>query len=88
MRVFRHGMKMTAQVFVEQVRMFHAIDALKHTTHGIARIAQEAGFYDHSSFVKRFKKFTRSTPLHYRREQQAKFKTDRTIALPTKFTTG
>lgn len=82
MRVFRQGMKMTAQVFVEQVRMFHAIDAIKHTAHSIARIAQDNGFYDHSSFVKRFKKFTGTTPLTYRREQQTKMKADRAIALP------
>ncbi len=83
MRVFRQGMKMTAQVFVEQVRMFHAIDAIKHTAHSIARIAQDNGFYDHSAFVKRFKKFTGTTPLNYRRDQQTKLKADRAIALPT-----
>lgn len=82
MRVFRQGMKMTAQVFVEQVRMFHAIDAIKHTAHSIAHIAQDNGFYDHSSFVKRFKKFTGTTPLNYRREHQLKLKADRAIALP------
>ena len=82
MRVFRQGMKMTAQGFVEQVRMFHAIDDIKHTSHSIARIAQETGFYDHSAFVKRFKKFTGTTPLNYRRVEQAKRKTDRAVALP------
>jgi AraC-like DNA-binding protein len=82
MRVFRQGMKMTAQGFVEQVRMFHAIDAIKHTAHSIARIAQETGFYDHSAFVKRFRKFTGTTPLNYRRKQQANLKTDRAIAVP------
>ena len=70
MRVFRQHMKMTAQVFVEQVRMFHAIDAIKNTAHSIARIAQDTGFYDHSAFVKRFKRFTGTTPLIYRRTHQ------------------
>jgi AraC-like DNA-binding protein len=82
MRVFRQGMNMTAQAFVEQVRMFHAIDAIKHTTHSIARIALDNGFYDHSAFVKRFRKFTGTTPLQYRREQQTTLKADRAIALP------
>jgi transcriptional regulator GlxA family with amidase domain len=82
MRVFRQGMKMTAQVFVEQVRMFHAIDAIKHTAQSIARIAQDTGFYDHSAFVKRFKKFTGTTPLTYRREHQTKIKAEPAIALP------
>jgi AraC-like DNA-binding protein len=35
-----------------------------------------------NAFVKRFKKFTGTTPLNYRRDQQAKLKTDRAIALP------
>ena len=82
MRVFRQGMNMTAQAFVEQFRMFHAIDAIKHTTHSIARIALDNGFYDHSAFVKRFRKFTGTTPLQYRREQQTTLKADRAIALP------
>jgi AraC-like DNA-binding protein len=82
MRVFRQGMKMTAQAFVEQVRMFHAIDAIKHTAHSIAHIAQDNGFYDHSAFVKRFKKFTGTTPLTYRREHQTKIKAEPAIALP------
>jgi len=82
MRVFRQGMNMTAQAFVEQVRMFHAIDAIKHTTHSIARIGLDNGFYDHSAFVKRFRKFTGTTPLQYRREQQTTLKADRAIALP------
>jgi AraC-like DNA-binding protein len=83
MRVFRQGMKMTAQAFVEQVRMFHAIDDIKHTAHSIAHIAQDNGFYDHSAFVKRFKKFTGTTPLNYRREHRARLTSQRAIALPS-----
>jgi AraC-like DNA-binding protein len=82
MRVFRQSMKMTAQAFVEQVRMFHAIDAIKHSAQSIAHIALDNGFYDHSAFVKRFKKFTGTTPLNYRRQQQTKHKSERAIALP------
>lgn len=82
MRVFGQGMKMTAQAFVEQVRMFHALEAIKHTAHSIARIAQDTGFYDHSSFVKRFKRFTGTTPLHYRRAQQTQLAAHPVIAVP------
>lgn len=82
MRVFKEQMKMTAYAFVEQVRMFHAIEAIKHGASSIAEIALNCGFYDHSSFVKRFKKFTGTTPMQYRRAEQAKLKTDRAIALP------
>lgn len=45
MRVFRQGMKMTEQGFVEQVRMFHAIDAIKHTARSVAHIALDNGFF-------------------------------------------
>lgn len=80
MRVFKQRMKMTPYAFVEQVRMFHAIDSLRRTAASVAGIALDCGFYDPSSFVKRFKRFTGTTPLNYRRQQQ-----DRTIpamALP------
>lgn len=80
-RLFRQHMKMTAYAFVEQVRMHHAIETLKHSATSIIQIALDCGFYDHSAFVKRFKKFTGTTPLRYRREEQAKLKADRAIAL-------
>jgi transcriptional regulator GlxA family with amidase domain len=70
MRVFKQRMKMTPYAFVEQVRMFHAIDALRRTATSVAEIAIDCGFYDPSSFVKRFRRFTGLTPLAYRRQQQ------------------
>ena len=81
-RVFKQRMEMTPHVFVEQVRMFHAIDAIQHGAASIAEIALNCGFYDHSSFVKRFKNFTGTTPLRYRREHQAKLNAERALALP------
>jgi AraC-like DNA-binding protein len=70
MRVFKQRMKMTPYTFVEQVRMFHAIDSLRRTAASVAEIAIDCGFYDPSSFVKRFKRFTGTTPLNYRRQHQ------------------
>jgi len=81
-RLFRQRMKMTAYAFVEQVRMHHALDAIEHTARSIAQIALETGFYDQSAFVKRFKKFTGTTPLRHRREQQAKHQPNRGMVLP------
>lgn len=81
MRVFKQRMKMTPYAFVEQVRMFHAIEALQHSAASVAEIASLCGFYDPSSFVKRFKKFTGHTPLKYRREHQAK--SERALAIPS-----
>ncbi|WP_395751727.1 helix-turn-helix domain-containing protein [Prosthecobacter sp.] len=81
-RIFKQRMNMTPYAFVEQVRMFHALDTLQHSARSIAQIALDCGFYDPSSFVKRFKKFTGTTPLRYRREQQARVQSARAIALP------
>ena len=82
MRVFKERMNMTAHAFVEQVRMFHAIDAIKHSATSMARIAADCGFYDPSSFVKRFRIFTGTTPLRYRREHQTPVDPDQTKVLP------
>lgn len=70
MRIFRQRMRMTPYAFVEQVRLFHAADALRRTPASVAEIAVNSGFYDPSSFVKRFKRFTGLTPQNYRRQQQ------------------
>lgn len=80
MRIFKQRMKMTPYAFVEQVRLFHAIDALQHGAATVAEIALNCGFYDPSSFVKRFKKFTGATPLKFRREHQVRG--ERTLAIP------
>jgi AraC-like DNA-binding protein len=82
MRIFKKRMKMSAHNFLEQVRMFHAIEAIKHSNRSIAEIAIDSGFYDHSSFVKAFKRFTGTTPLRYRREHQSRLKSERGMALP------
>jgi len=82
MRIFKQRMNMTAQTFVEQVRMYHAIDAIRHGTDSIASIAHGCGFYDHSAFVKRFRKLTGLTPLKYRKQYQSQFAGNRTVAVP------
>lgn len=81
-RLFKQHMKMTEYAFVEQVRIHHATEALKHRSTSIIQIALDRGFYDHSAFVKRFKKFTGTTPLRYRRENQAQTRTGRALVLP------
>jgi AraC-like DNA-binding protein len=70
MRIFKVRLKMTPYAFVEQTRMYHAIELLKAGSLSIMQIAIDCGFYDHSAFVKRFKKFTGTTPLQFRKAQQ------------------
>lgn len=43
MRVFKQRIKMTPYAFVEQVRLFHAIDALRRTAASVAEIAIDSG---------------------------------------------
>lgn len=82
MRIFKQRMNMTAQNFVEQVRMYHAVEAIKHGKESIASIAHGCGFYDHSAFVKRFKKLTGTTPLKYRKDYQSHYEMNRAVAIP------
>ena len=82
MRLFKDRIKMTPRAYLEQVRMFHAIEAIKHRNESVAAVAIDCGFYDHSSFVKRFKTYTGTTPLHYRRKFQADHQHERPMTLP------
>lgn len=85
MRIFKRHLKMTAYSLVEQVRMYHAMEALKSGTAGITQVAIDCGFYDHSAFVKRFKKFTGTTPLRYRHNHRGGLSTERPNVLPPVF---
>lgn len=82
MRIFKSRMHQSAQQFLEQVRMFHALDTIRHTNGPIARIARDCGFYDHSTFVKRFRRFVGTTPLKCRKAYQSALKGGRAIAIP------
>lgn len=80
MRIFRQRLLMTPRAYIEQVRLFHASDSLRRTAASVAEIALASGFYDPSSFVKRFKRFTGQTPLRFRRQQQ--HRTRAAMAIP------
>jgi AraC-like DNA-binding protein len=82
MRLFKARLHLSAQQFLEQVRMFHALDAIRHTNRPVASIARDCGFSDPSTFVKRFKRFVGTTPLACRKAHQASLKTGRAIAIP------
>jgi len=83
MKIFRERLGTTARQFLEHVRMHHAMHDLKHTSDSIASIAHRSGFYDHSSFVKRFKRHAGITPLNYRRDYRQQISTRRPNALPS-----
>ncbi len=81
-RLFRAKLGHTAQQHLEQVRLFHALDAIRHTHQSIGTIAENCGFYDPSAFVKRFKRFAGMPPLKWRRLHQKPIKSERPTVLP------
>jgi AraC-like DNA-binding protein len=82
MRLFKARLGQSAQQFFEQVRLSHALDAIRHGSSPISKVAEDCGFYDLSSFIKRFKRFVGTTPLRCRRDHQASIKRERVIAIP------
>ncbi len=66
-RVFRQRMGVTAHQFLESVRITEASRLLRTTARPIAEVATGCGFYDHSAFIKRFRRSTGLTPLAYRK---------------------
>ena len=71
MRLFREKMGVTAHQFLEKVRISEAGRRLRTTSLPIADVAAGCGFYDHSAFIKRFRRHTGLAPLAYRKSGHA-----------------
>ena len=54
------------QVLLEDVRRVHALRYLSDTQHSVRRIAQRLGYADATSFRRAFRRWTGSSPAHYR----------------------
>jgi AraC-like DNA-binding protein len=67
-RRFKLLFQMTPQQYILRVRLNAACQALTSTRASLARIAQEAGFYDQSYFTKQFRKHMGVSPLAYRKQ--------------------
>lgn len=65
-RVFRSVLGETVGAYARRVRLEGAASALASTTRCVSAIAQDAGFFDHSHFVRWFKRHFRTTPSAYR----------------------
>lgn len=81
MRVFRERMGVTAHQFLEKVRITEAGRLLRTTGLPIADVATACGFYDHSAFVKRFRRHTGLAPLAYRKSRHAILSGDLAMAV-------
>jgi AraC-like DNA-binding protein len=82
MHLFREKLGITAHQFLEQIRLHQAISLLKYSSETVATVAQRCGFYDHSSFVKKFKFLTGTTPLRFRRDYRNNVLVGAPSALP------
>ena len=70
-RRFQAAFRMSPRQFVVRLRVLIASDRLRHTDRAITDIAQECGFYDHSSFIRHFRAVFETSPLAYRKRFQA-----------------
>jgi AraC-like DNA-binding protein len=65
-RRFKDVFRTTPMEYVMKYRLLRAADQLANSGESITLIAQNNGFYDHSTFVKHFKKHMNQTPRKYR----------------------
>lgn len=65
-RQFRRVFQLTPRAFLTKLRIDHAA-ALLGGADGIARIAQECGYADHSAFTRQFRSVVGVTPRDYQR---------------------
>jgi AraC-like DNA-binding protein len=66
-RRFADTFRTSPSHYLIRLRVLIASDRLKFTDDPIATIAIDCGFYDHSSFIRHFKKVMGVTPLVYRK---------------------
>ena len=65
-RRFKRIFHTTPKEYLIKYRLLRAAEQLANSNEGITHIAIDNGFYDHSTFVKHFKKYMNLTPLKYR----------------------
>ncbi|MEA2068334.1 MAG: AraC family transcriptional regulator, partial [Verrucomicrobiota bacterium] len=67
-RRFRKVFQITPTKHILNVRIRSACNLLSSTNDTIASVAQETGFYDHSHFIRSFKKEIGLSPSAYRKQ--------------------
>lgn len=65
-RLFKKGMQLTVQQYIQQKRIDKSIMLFHHSSLGIDEIACKCGFYDRHHFSSVFKKQTGYSPARYR----------------------
>jgi len=67
---FKDEMNMSPLEYLTLLRVEYSKQLLCMTEHSIKDIAMSVGYYDASSFIRRFKQMTGMTPLQYRRSKE------------------
>lgn len=67
-RIFRRLFVMSPIGYVILTRINASRDLLETTTRTVSDIAQEVGFYDHSHFIRHFRRIRGCTPNQYRKQ--------------------
>ena len=67
-RRFKEAFKTTPMQYVMKLRILKACQRLSSSQDSITEIALEVGFYDHSSFTKKFVQMIGNTPREYRQK--------------------
>ena len=68
-RRFKETLKTTPQHYILKLRILEACDLLANSRMTITEIALQVGFYDHSSFSRKFSSMIGSTPRDYRKRR-------------------
>jgi len=82
-RIFNRLFGMPSIEYLILTRINAARDLLETTDRTISDIAQEVGFYDHSHFIRHFKRLRGCTPNQYRQQYKAQEKTANRKRKPT-----
>lgn len=67
-RLFGELMQMSPSDYISSVRINAAKTLLRTTSRRISDIAADTGFFDHSHFIRTFKRIVGKTPAKYRKE--------------------
>lgn len=68
--IFKETLTVTPQTYVIKMRVHYACVDLINTNKALAQIAEDVGFYDHSTFIRQFTKHMGILPAKYRKKHR------------------
>ena len=70
-QLFKNQMNITILDYITDLRITKAKQLLESTTMPIDMIAEEVGYYNTNSFIRRYKQMTGTTPGEYRKSKNS-----------------